>query len=79
MTAALRTRLGFIEEAAEPGDDPVEGGQIRRSLPATSYYQELLLDEEGLGDDRTNAAGAEQPRRPSHSTRGWTRPAGSTC
>jgi len=44
------------EEGTQTGDDPIGGVQVRRTLAATIEDLQLMADQHGFGNHRTNAA-----------------------
>ena len=58
---ADRSRRGGTQPQRQPaGKDPVRRGQIRRSLPGAIQDQELMLEQNRLGNDGTGTARSEQ-------------------
>ena len=49
------------EERTHAGEDPIESAEVRRALTGATQDQELLLDQERLGDHGARTAGAYQP------------------
>jgi len=64
VRASAQWQTGAGEWAAATpspaGKDPVRRGQIRRSLPGAIQDQELMLEQERLGNDGTGTARSEQ-------------------
>ncbi|MCG3774782.1 MAG: hypothetical protein JW395_1607 [Nitrospira sp.] len=56
---------GAQEESTKTGDEAVASTQIRRPLSRTIEDQELMLNENGLGDHGTNAARPQEPTKSS--------------
>ena len=49
------------EERTHTGEDPIRRSEVRRTLTGAIQDQELLLDQERLGDHGASTAGAHQP------------------
>ena len=54
--ADRRTRVRRHEEGTQTGDDPIGGVQVRRTLAATIEDLQLMPDQHGFGNNRTDAA-----------------------
>ena len=52
---------GPDEKSAQTGDQTIGSAKIGCSLPGSIENEELVFDENGLGDHRTQAAGPQQP------------------
>ena len=50
------------EERPESTEQPVDRRQVRRSMAGTAKDDQLLLEQEILGDDRSHATGSTQLR-----------------
>ena len=58
----LSDSSGTEEERPESVEQPVPQRQVRRSLASAAQDDQLLLEQEILGDHRSHATGATQPR-----------------
>jgi hypothetical protein len=58
--AIFRRRPGLKEEGSESNKQSVAGRQVRRSMSGTAKDDQLLLEQEILGDDRSHATGTTQ-------------------
>ena len=52
---------GPDEKSAQTGDQAIGCAEIGCSLPGSIEDEELVFDENGLGDDGTDAAGTQEP------------------
>src|SRR5215469_580356 len=54
--AERRTRAGRDDNLAHPGDDPIGGAEVGRTLAPAIEDQQLMPHQHGLSDNRTEAA-----------------------
>jgi hypothetical protein len=57
---------GANEESTQTDDEAIGKAQIGRPLPGAIENQELLLNQNGLGDHRTDAARPQEPGNRNH-------------
>jgi len=59
----LAQASGRHQQCTKSKDQPIPPGQIRTPAVRTLHDEQLVLDRQRLGRDRTNAAGTGQPRQ----------------
>lgn len=61
--AKLRYPMRAYEQRGQSENEAVKGREIRRSLPRTIANEQLMLQQQGLGDDGAQTARSEQLRK----------------
>ena len=51
---------------APSGDKPVRGAEIRPSVSGTIQHQQLMPEQDGVGENRPNASGTNQTNQDGH-------------